>query len=91
MRTSSFLALLPAFVANVLANHVLHEKRFAPPPDWHNKASLDPDSVIPLKFALQQTNMHLAEKYLYEVSHPRSEKYGQHWTPKKVAETFRAR
>jgi Pro-kumamolisin, activation domain len=25
---------------------------------------------------------------MYDVAHPKSEKYGQHWTPKDVAEMF---
>lgn len=41
-----------------------------------------------MRIALTQANMDKAEDFLMEVSHPTSEKYGQHWTAKKVAETF---
>ena len=80
-----------AAMASVSANHVLHEKRSAAPPNWHRKEKLDTSTVIPLKIALQQTNMHQAEQHLYDVSHPKSKKYGQHWSAKQVAEAFAPR
>jgi tripeptidyl-peptidase-1 len=92
MHALHFLAAWSALVyEQVFAHHVLHEKRSAPPPDWSKRSLLDAKSVIPLKFALHQSNMHLAEKFLMDVSHPKSENYGRHWTPRKVAETFASR
>ena len=44
--------------------------------------------MLPMKIALTQSNMDKLEDYLMEVSHPSSEKFGQHWSAKKVAETF---
>ena len=41
-----------------------------------------------MRIALKQSNLDKAEEYLMEVSHPKSPKYGQHWSAKKVAETF---
>ena len=41
-----------------------------------------------MRIALKQSNLDKAEKYLMEVSHPQSAKYGQHWSAKEVAETF---
>lgn len=91
MHFLSYLAVSTAFAAEVLANHILHEKREVAPPQWIRRSMFDKEAVIPLRIALQQGNLHLAEQYLMEVSHPKSEKYGQHWDSKKVAETFAPR
>lgn len=74
-----------------LVHHVLHEKRHTPPPQWLRRQRLAKEKVIPVRIGLNQRNLELAEEYMYDVSHPRSSKYGQHWTPKKVAETFAPR
>ena len=81
-----------AFVATVIAapssTHVLHEKRDALPFGWERHDRLPSHNVLPMRVALKQSNLEKAEKYLMEVSHPESPKYGQHWSAKKVAETF---
>ena len=41
-----------------------------------------------MRIALKQSNLEKAEEYLMDVSHPKSPNYGQHWSAKKVAETF---
>ena len=41
-----------------------------------------------MRIALKQSNLDKAEEYLMDVSHPQSPNYGQHWSAKKVAETF---
>jgi tripeptidyl-peptidase-1 len=71
--------------------HVLHERRNRPPPQWLKRQKLAHDEVIPVKIAINQRNLDRAEDYIYDVSHPRSLKYGQHWTPRMVAETFAPR
>jgi tripeptidyl-peptidase-1 len=91
MHLLNLLAVSSALAADVLANHILHEKRELAPPQWKKRSTMDREAVIPLRIALQQGNLHLAEKFLYEVSHPKSEKYGQHWTSKQVAEAFAPR
>ncbi|KAF2674224.1 subtilisin-like protein [Microthyrium microscopicum] len=88
MHPFSILATCSLLVANVLAHHVLHEKRGLSPADWEMKKNVDLSSVIPLKIALKQKDLHLGEKFLYDVSHPRSRNYGKHWTAKEVAEKF---
>lgn len=41
-----------------------------------------------MRFALAQSNLHKADEFLMEVSHPDSPNFGKHWTAKQVAETF---
>ena len=80
-----------AIIDAASAHHVLHEKRSHAPPSWQKKHKLDMETVIPMKIALQQSNLHKAEQFLYDVSHPKSRKYGQHWSSKQVADAFAPR
>ena len=86
------LLTLGALVASVIAapssTHVLHEKRNALPFGWERHDKLPSHDVLPMRIALKQSNLDKAEEYLMDVSHPKSPKYGQHWSAKKVAETF---
>ena len=88
----STLLSLVAFLATVIAApssiHVLHEKRDAVPFGWERHDRLPGNKVLPMRIALKQSNLDKAEEYLMEVSHPKSPKYGQHWSAKQVAETF---
>lgn len=68
--------------------HTIHEKRDVLPPSWSQSAKVPSDSVISMRIALAQNNLHRAEELLMDVSHPNSPNYGKHWTPKQVAETF---
>ena len=44
--------------------------------------------VLPVRIGLTQSNLHRAEEFLMDVSHPDSPNYGKHWTPAQIAETF---
>lgn len=87
------LLALVALVASVIAapsptTHILHEKRDAVPFGWERHDTLSSNDVLPMRVALKQNNLDKAEEYLMDVSHPSSPNYGQHWSAKKVAETF---
>ena len=84
----AFGALIAGVVAAPSARHVLHEKRDRVPHGWEKHSRLEAGSVLPMKIALTQSNMDKLEDHLMEVSHPSSEKFGQHWSAKKIAETF---
>ncbi|KAH7925917.1 hypothetical protein BV22DRAFT_1010230 [Leucogyrophana mollusca] len=66
----------------------LHEKRSSIPVGWSPTHKLDSTATIPLRFALTQPNIQDIEKHLYDVSHPDSPNYGNHWTAGQVAATF---
>jgi tripeptidyl-peptidase I len=89
--------LLVSYAVNVFSfpypvvHHVVHEKRHSAPPQWIKRSKLDTRTVVPIKIALNQRNLHRAEDFMYDVSHPKSLKYGQHWTARQVAETFAPR
>ncbi|MCJ1419206.1 hypothetical protein MMC32_005559 [Xylographa parallela] len=86
------LIALAALAASVVAapsgRYVLHEKRDHTPQGWWKTSELQANDRMPMKIALTQSNMDKLEDYLMEVSHPTSEKYGQHWTAKQVADAF---
>lgn len=85
----TFAACVSAAPASVVRDaHVLHESRDSLPFGWRPAAKLHPDSHIPMRIALTQSNLHRAEEFLMEVSHPDSPLFGQHWSAKKVAEMF---
>ncbi|KIW07721.1 uncharacterized protein PV09_01652 [Verruconis gallopava] len=93
----SSVILIAGFIVSTLAgpvhypNHVLHEKRTQTPPLWLRRQRLHKDEIIPVKIGLRQQNLERADEFMYDVSHPKSLKYGKHWTPKMVAETFAPR
>jgi len=90
MRSS--LLVLGALVASTIAapssSHVRHEKRDFLPPGWKRHGMIPSHEVLPMRFALSQSNLDKAEDFLMDVSHPDSPNFGKHWTAKQVAETF---
>ena len=90
MRFSIFA--LGAFIVGAVAapssNHVVHEKRNGIPQGWWKHAKLPGNERLPMRIALTQSNLDKAHEYLAEVSDPDSEKYGQHWSAKQVADAF---
>lgn len=93
MRTD-VVQLLAAFVVAVTASpvarssYVVHETRSIIPADWSHHSRLHEAAVLPVRIGLTQQNLHRAEEFINEVAHPSSDKYGQHWSPKKIAEMF---
>ena len=68
------------------ASHVLHEKRSATL--HHKRQRVDGDAIIPIRIGLRQQNLHTGYERLMEVSHPASEKYGQHLSKEEVHSIF---
>lgn len=92
MLFGSFLSLLAAVssVASVtISPHVRHEHRRGIPDGWNLVRRAPPTTALPLKVGLVQPNLDQLEKHLLDVSHPDSPNYGQHWSPAKIAQTFR--
>lgn len=78
-----------ALVSSVLAlpaGHVLHEKRQAP--SLHRRERVQADAIIPVRIGLKQSNLDSGYDRLMEVSHPSSEKYGQHLSAEDVHSIF---
>ncbi|KIJ66050.1 hypothetical protein HYDPIDRAFT_87640 [Hydnomerulius pinastri MD-312] len=79
---------LAASAGPTLSPWTLHERRSHIPSGWSRARKHNPSAVIPLRFALAQPNIEDIEEYLYDVSHPNSPNYGNHWTAAQVAATF---
>jgi len=61
---------------NEVQGHVIHEKKDFIPHKWRRSAKLTPDSVIPIRVALTQQNLHQIEDHLMDVSDPDSPNFG---------------
>jgi tripeptidyl-peptidase I len=88
MQLFSFLAIGSFAFGTLAARHVVHEKRSHIPHGWRRGERLQSHELLPMRIALTQSNMDSLDDYLMEVSHPESKSFGQHWTPKQIAETF---
>ena len=58
------------------------------PHGWVRSRRMLSEEVIPVKIGLTQSNLHMLDEWLHDVSHPSSPNYGKHWEPSKIAETF---
>ena len=74
--------------ATAISPRVVHERRSTIPHGWSLQRRADPQTVIPLSFALSQPNIENLETYLLDIADPASPNYGKHWSPSRVAETF---
>ncbi|KAN0081424.1 Peptidase S8/S53 domain containing protein [Tylopilus felleus] len=72
----------------ILSRWALHERRSHVPSGWTLARKHHSSAVLPLRFALTQSNLESLEEYLYDVSHPSSPNYGKHWSASEVASTF---
>ncbi|PBP19131.1 hypothetical protein BUE80_DR010064 [Diplocarpon rosae] len=68
--------------------HVVHECRDRLPSQWARTSPIRVDSVLPMRIALTQRNIHKGNEFLDDVSNPESSNYGKHWSAKQVAEMF---
>nr|POF12860.1 tripeptidyl-peptidase sed1 [Quercus suber] len=76
------------FASPITSNYVVHERRSQHASAWAKVEDLDRRAVLPMRIGLKQSNLDKGYEWLNEVSHPESEKYGKHWSPKEVAEAF---
>lgn len=91
MLLNGFFALGVASLALAArpVKRVAHETRRSLPTGWTPVRRAEPDRVLPLSVGLVQSNLENLEAYLLDVSDPDSPNYGKHWTPARVADTFR--
>jgi len=71
--------------------HVVHEWRDSSTGRWTKRDRVQPHVKVPVRIGLKQNREALekASSWLMDVSHPASEKYGQHWTQEEIIEAFR--
>lgn len=86
MRLSTIPILLAAAGTQVSSlavpqTHVVHERRDNAGVEsrWIKRDRVASHVKLPVRIGLKQSNMDKAFEWLMDVSHPASEKYGQHW------------
>ncbi|TFK41781.1 peptidase S8/S53 domain-containing protein [Crucibulum laeve] len=82
------LSCLTFLEARPSSPYIQHEKRSHIPPGWSHLRKPDASTVIPLRFALKQSNIDKLDQMLQDVSHPESANYGQYWSPAQIRQTF---
>ena len=58
-------------------DHVLHEERSGIPHQWAKRDRAAAHHVMPIRIALRQRNLENADKYIYDVSDPKSPNFGK--------------
>ncbi|KAK6433611.1 hypothetical protein LTR95_010213 [Oleoguttula sp. CCFEE 5521] len=84
----SSLLVAGSLASPVSIPNAVHEKRTSPPQGWTRRDALDRRAILPMRIALTQGGLDQAPDWLMDVSHPESEKFGQHWSAKDVAQAF---
>lgn len=74
----------------VPASHVVHEKKQSLHTRWLKRGRVASHVKLPVRIGLKQNQVALAqaEDWLIEVSHPTSNRYGQHWSQAEINEAF---
>lgn len=80
----SLLALAGFLTAAITAptpqeRYAVHERRDRLPMQWEKTARIHEASVIPMRVALTQKNLHKGEDFLMDVSHPDSPSFGKQY------------
>lgn len=84
--TTFFVGALAAPHATPYGHLVLHERRSIPALNRVDR--VQPDSIVPIRIALKQSNLESGYERLMDVSHPSSKNYGKHLTSTEVHELF---
>lgn len=95
MVSSRVASTLFAAVAFAIAAHgrpsstkLTHEKRDIIHGQWTKVSRAEADTPLTLRIGLKQRNLERADEFMHAISNPRSETYGQHWSPKQVIDMF---
>lgn len=87
MWTSFFLLAAAGHVISAPTSElVLHEKRSDP--SLSGRKRVHGDTILPIHIALTQSNLDHGYDYLMDVSDPRSQQYGKHWTTDEIHSHF---
>ncbi|TFA98341.1 Tripeptidyl-peptidase sed1 [Trichoderma ghanense] len=81
-------SLLAGVIAVPTGSRVIHEQRDTSNARWIKREALDPDTKVPVRIALKQSNLDKGMDYLLDVSHPDSANYGNHYTADQVVDLF---
>ena len=89
MRLSTFAALAAASFSAITtslptSNHAVHEKRSTSSWSPDLRVRPNPRTKLPVRIGLKESNVHLGDDILMQLSDPKGEMYGKHWSPQQV-------
>ncbi|KAK5118876.1 hypothetical protein LTR62_000086 [Meristemomyces frigidus] len=67
--------------------HVVHEKRDGVL-SWTKHSRAERSTILPVRIGLKQRNLEHGDRWLADISDPKSPNFGQHWSAEKVANAF---
>lgn len=67
---------------------LVHENRNVVHSQWTKIDRAPADTPLTLRIGLKQRNLERAEEFMHAISNPRSNTYGQHWSPQQVVDVF---
>lgn len=88
LRAALFCSGVAYGLPSAANGHVLHEKRDTVANGWTKISHASADTPLNLRIGLKQSNLDKGEELVNAVSHPRSDKYGQYWSPQQILEMF---
>lgn len=71
------------------SRHVVHERVQPVQGAWVKSHRIHEAAMLPVRIGLTQQNLHRAEEFIYDVSHPESPNYSNHWSPAEIVEMFK--
>jgi len=81
--------LSTALNSNNASSHVLHEERVGNiHSSWLRRERLGPDTIVPVRIGLKQSNLEAGSDRLMAISHPSSKDYGKHLSAEEVDAMF---
>ena len=90
----SGIAALAVLAATAIAaptpstEHIVHERRSLVSSAWVKRDRVHGDVKLPMRIGLIQSNLEKGPDYLMEVSDPKSNKYGKHFSVDEVTDMF---
>ena len=82
------LAAAPLSSALPSPGYAVHEKRDLTNTNWVKRSRVERDVVLPVRIGLAQSNLDKGHEFLMDVSNPKSENYGKHWTSAEINAKF---
>lgn len=89
VRRVLLFTLVSVFSLSTVASHIRHEQRDPRHgAQWIKRGKAPAETEILVEIAIRQRNLDYGHSVLMDISDPASPKFGQHMTPKEVAELF---
>lgn len=85
---SLLLASTTCLSAGLYGPYVVREQRSQALSSWKQTKRAVTTELLPMRFALKQSNLHELDSRLMDVAHPDSSNYGRHYTARDIKKAF---